>query len=382
MSDQPGAVTARNIQDRRLCVPVFSRLAGWATAMAFAILCQAEYSVVSAADKKGPIEAKIAVEIEHDWTTHSDDPDAEVHDTSATFEVGLAARLAEELTLKSLLEFEEVKDPGPGEDRFFKDHGLYAEELFVEFETGLFAFRAGKFGQKFGIAWDAAPGIWGTDFAEDYEIAEQIGVAVDFNFGGKEMGKHVITAGTFFADTTVLSESLFTNRGRTRKSDGGAGNTEDFSSFSIALEGKEIPALPGVMYHLAYLSRHSDAPGETDETGLVAGSSIAFKLGAVEVTPLVEIASLRDAGGAPGVDATYLTTSVAFVHGPWSFALSRTGRNIDESGMPDIDDSLFQASLGYAFENGISVAVGWRRTEEEGIDSDTVGILIGKEFSI
>lgn len=337
---------------------------------------------VLAADKDGPFKAEISVELEHDWTTHSDDPDAELHDTFATIETGLELRLGKGFALKSLFVFEPVRHPGPGEDRVLEDHGLYAKELYGTYERDRFAVRAGKFGQKFGIAWDVAPGIWGTDFAEDYELAEQIGVAFDLRIAAKGAGKHVFTAGTFFADTTDLSDSILTSRGRRRKSDGGTGNTEDFSSFSIAVEGAEIPALPGVIYHLAYISRDSDAFGETDETGLAATITFSCKLGTVEVKPLIEYVTLDDLGGAPGVDGTYLTTSVEFVHGPWSLALSRTGRTIAESGMPDVDDSLFQASVGYAFQNGIGVNIGWRRTEVGGIDSDTVGVLLTKAFNI
>src|SRR3546814_21075551 len=97
------------------------------------------------------------------------------------------------------------------------------------------------------MAWDVAPGIWGTDLAEDYELAEQIGVAGDLRFGGEGVGKHALTLGTFFADTTFLSRSAFTDRGRTRLSDGGAGNPEDFSPFPVALEGTALPTLPALV---------------------------------------------------------------------------------------------------------------------------------------
>ncbi|HSR55857.1 MAG TPA: hypothetical protein VLN73_06425, partial [Alphaproteobacteria bacterium] len=117
------------------------------------------------AGNEGPVKAEIAVELEHDWTTHSDDPDAEIHDTYATIEAGVGVTITEGLSLNSLFVFEPVQDPAPGDDRFFDDHGLYVEELFGEYDGGMFAIRAGKFGQKFGIAWDAAPGIWGTALA-------------------------------------------------------------------------------------------------------------------------------------------------------------------------------------------------------------------------
>ena len=81
--------------------------------------------------------------------------------------------------------FEPVQDPDPGDDRFLEDHGLYAEELFVNYETGHFAGYAGKFNPSFGTAWDLAPGIFGTDLAEDYEITERIGLGGALKFGGE-----------------------------------------------------------------------------------------------------------------------------------------------------------------------------------------------------
>lgn len=43
--------------------------------------------------------------------------------------------------------------------------------------------QTGKLNPGFGIAWDKAPGIYGTDLAEDYEISERISV-----FGTRQVG--------------------------------------------------------------------------------------------------------------------------------------------------------------------------------------------------
>src|SRR3546814_13651887 len=91
-----------------------------------------------------------------------------------------------------------------------------------------------------------SPVIGGPALAEDYEWAEQTGVAGDLRFGGEGVGKHALTLGTFFAETTFLSRSAFTDRGRTRLSEGGAGNQEDFSAFAVALAGPAIPTLPDI----------------------------------------------------------------------------------------------------------------------------------------
>ena len=41
-------------------------------------------------------------------------------------------------------------------------------------------------------------------------------------------------------DTTSLSHSRINNDGKLRKADGGVSNTEDFSSYSISLSGKNF----------------------------------------------------------------------------------------------------------------------------------------------
>lgn len=331
---------------------------------------------MSAHAESGGVHGEVAIEFHSDWTTNSDDPANERGDTNIKIEAGIEAELASNLKLKSLAIVEPVLDPAEGEDRFFDDEGLYLQEFFAEYEGKTFAVRAGKFGQKFGVAWDSAPGIWGTDFAEDYEMAEQIGVAADLRFGSKDSGAHVFTVGTFFADTSFLSQSALTNRGRTRKSDGGPGNTEDFSSFSVALEGGKIPALTGLHYHLAYIYRDAEGADETAETGLAAAVSIKVPAGAVALVPLIEYVALNDTGGTRGTDVRYLTTSLGAEYGKWNVALSRTARETASTDAADVNDSLFQVSAGYVFDTGIGVNVGWRQAREEGVDSDALGLLV------
>lgn len=325
-------------------------------------------------DKAISGEAKF--ELHNDWATRSDDANNERNDTWLKIEAVTEVRLAAGLKLMTQVTIEPVSNPEPGKDRFFGDQGAYLQNVFLEYEMGDFAFRGGKFGQKFGTVWEAAPGIWGREYGKDYELAEQVGFAIDYKFGSAEAGKHVVTAGSFFTDTSVLSESVITNRHRTRKSSGGAGNTEDFSSYSIALEGEDIPALPGFKYHLAHTARGSDATGETTEHGLVGGIRVTFKLGTVEATPLVEYARFNDREGTTGKDADYLTTAVRFDYGKWNLALARTGRTTETAGSNDANDYSAQASVGYAFDNGITVSAGYRATEESGVDTDTVGMLV------
>jgi hypothetical protein len=43
--------------------------------------------------------------------------------------------------------------------------------------------QTGKLNPGFGVAWDKAPGIYGTDLAEDYEISERISVVGTWQVG-------------------------------------------------------------------------------------------------------------------------------------------------------------------------------------------------------
>ena len=191
------------------------------------------------------LEAEISIEIQNDNTFDSDDSTAEANELFTTTEPYLRFRATPELSLDAGLVLEPTTAPGPNEDRVFEDHGVYFEQLFLNYETSTFAVYGGKFNPPFGTAWDITPGIYGVDFAEDYELTERIGLGGALNLGGDGIGgggfgAHRLAANVFFADTSVLSESALTNRGRTKRSTGGVSNTEELSSLSLTLDGGEF----------------------------------------------------------------------------------------------------------------------------------------------
>ncbi len=315
-------------------------------------------------------------ELHNDWAARADERSNKRNDAWLKIEAVTDVRVSPGLTFKTQVTVEPVSDAEPGKDRYFGDQGAYLQNIYLEYETGPFALRGGKFGQKFGTAWEAAPGIWGREFAKNYELAEQWGFAADYTLAAGDAGKHTVTAGSFFADTTVLSESVVTNRHRTRHSAGGAGNAENFSNFSLALAGNDIKALPGLRYNLAWTSRDSDGAGEKTERGIVGGLQFGAKLGSVDVTPLIEWANFDNREGTSGKDANYLTTALRFDYGKWNLALARTDRRTQESGSAAIDDQSSQASIGYAFENGFTVSTGYRNVEESSKVTETLGVLV------
>lgn len=324
----------------------------------------------------------ISFEIQNDWTYESDDPDLEVNSLYTTIEPYFILSLNDHLAFEAALVFEPVQDPDAGEDSEFDNEGLYAQELKFTYTGERLGLFIGKYNPTFGTAWDLAPGIYGSDFAEDYELTERLGFGGSYVFEALDVGTHTITANSFFTDTSILSDSTITRRGRTDKNDGGPGNTEDLSSLSVTLDSENPVGIEGLNTHLGLLHQaEGDADeGSGDQNGVVLGANYTMELSdTYELTGLAEWASISNTEGND--DTRYLTTSLVLnIDDNWNVAASYTGRttNIEDEG--DMDDNLFQLSAGYAFENGFTVDAGYRWAEEDNVESNGVGALIAYSY--
>jgi len=337
------------------------------------------------------LEVEVAVEIQNDWNFESEDPDNEFNNLFTTTEPALAWYILPGFSLQSGLVLEPVANTQPGENRVFDQHGLYAEQLYLLFEQDAYALFGGKFNPSFGTAWDAAPGVYGTDVAEDfYEQTERIGVGGALNFGGMGLGgagfgEHTLTAQTFFADTTVLSEAFGEERPQGRLSDGGPGNTEDFSSFSVTLDGGGFPAIPGEPgYHLGVIYRGGGEGDPKDELGLAAALTGQVEIAPeILVEPLVEYVRLFDAEGQDQ-DRDIVTGALGVYFGPWNLALaySQVWSDPSDPGLEDVDVEQAQISFGHSFDFGLNVDLGYKFNQEQEIDNHTVGVLFSYEFNL
>jgi len=318
---------------------------------------------------------EIGIEIENDNTYDSDDNDNELNDLYAVIEPAFTFSFSDSFSIESALVIEPVLDPEPRKDRAFKEEALFVEELKFNFEQERYSIYGGKFNPSFGLGWDLASGVYGADLAEDYEIAGMIG------FGGAIQldidGKHILSINSFFADTSFLSDTTHLDTESLEKEDGGVSNTEDFSSFTITLDGEIIEDLN---YHLGYRLLSEGEGDIDDETGLALGFQYLIELGMdKKIIPFIEYVSIDNAGGGT-FDVSYFTASLAIEIEVWNIALAYTKRKTENDDVSDIDDYQYQISTGYAFENGINIDVAWKEIEEEDIKTNVVGIVIGYEF--
>ena len=359
-----------------------------ATSCAFALLNGTAFSadLDAVETKEAPalnyplIEGSFVFELESDGIFSSDDGD-EFIDTFNTTEVALDVRFNSVFSLHTDLTFEPVDNParGPrtvGEDIFFEDHGLFFETLHLQADFDQFSVYAGKINPAFGTAWDATPGIYGVDFAEDYEITERIGFGGSYTLNGGDAGQHTVNAATFFADTSGLSRSFGTNRGRTSEADGGASNTESFESFALALDGAEIAALPGFSYHLGFRYQTAGVTTTEDETGFVAGAVQEFDLSDdLALTLNAEVAYFSNLE-TEDVDGLYFTIGAGLEYDKWFGDAAFSVRDIDGStAATDFTDLQFQAGVGREVFENATLQLGYRYLREEDNDSHTIGAI-------
>jgi len=239
-------------------------------------------------------------------------------------------------------------------DLHVDDYGAILEELELQFQKNDFKFGIGKFNPEFGVAFSKQRyhGLYGTELPEEYELTEKIGASMGAVFDSLE-----IEASAFFDDTTDLSDSAFTNRGRD-KSSGGAGNTERPDSWSVALKGNDLFGMEGLNYNAGFRRLAVDKSEQEAENGWLGGLEYAMPVGSGMIIPFAEIAYFENYEGINSRNTLYKTYSLTGLLGNWNAVISDTIKTEEEDNFSDIDDYLFQYSVGYKFESGLMFDLG------------------------
>lgn len=331
-------------------------------------MAEASYPILS---------GEITFELDDDWTVSHDNDDDERNELFTVIEPYIKASFTENLAIETSLVFEPVQDADAGDSTIMQNEGLFVEELKLTYTTDRFGLYAGKFNPAFGSAWDLAPGIYGADFAEDYETTERIGFGGSYTCDAEQLGKHTLNLSTFFADTSGLSDSLITSRGNTSLEDGGLSNTEDLSSYALALDSESVLGVENLNTHLGY---RNQSEGDVDTTldrekAYAVGANYTVPVGDhLEFMFLGEWVGITDsAGGTNDVDYVTASTGVT-IYEQWNVAFSHTTRNTQIVDEADDDDHMTQVTGGYTFDNGLSFDAGFKFSEEDNVDKTIFGM--------
>ncbi len=272
-----------------------------------------------------------------------------------------------------------------GSNRYFEDTPLFVRSLTANYDSEYFGGYVGKFDPVLGFGEHDLPGIYGYQIVDDYIVREKIGIGGYGKLHAGNYGTHRLDVSTFFADTTFLSNSILYERGRTRKSDGGVSNTEDFSSVAVALSGSDFYSLSsnipeGLSYRLGYARQAAGEGDDTAENRYSIGGQYRHIFNADwSGRVLAEIVHINHLNGEEPHDRTYNTAGAELSYGPWTFGSTYTFVNNSNPVEPDEAQNgrIFQASLAYTFDIGISVGAGYKYQLEEGEKNHRIGAMLG-----
>lgn len=336
------------------------------------------------------LDGEIVIELQNDWQYDSNDTANQFNNLFTTTEADFNLypfRFLEGLFINLHLTLEQTNEFSGSGNKFFEQQGLFVENISLNYEADWWSVIGGKYGPNFSIAYDAAPGIYGTDFAEeDIEIAEQWGFGGSVTYADETYGAHTLSGSLFTADRSILSESIINNRGRLGKSDGGPTNTGSLSSGVVAVDGAGFAFAPGLSYQIggAFLDTNRVVDEETEEilpssetemeTRFVVAAQYAVDITEdIAITPLVEYVRFWNGGGVKDEDRDYLTGSLLFTYQNWNLAVATTQRWTEPPEGSSFNDNQWQVSAGYEFDFGLTFDVGWKYLTEDGINTRTLG---------
>ena len=287
---------------------------------------------------------------------------------------------------------EPVIDPELGENQLFSGTGAYVDVLQAQYDFENFSIWGGKIHPTFGRAWDVTPGLHGTDIAEGYDMTERLGGGASYDFEAGGFANR-LQANAFTTDRTILSESLFNNRGRTSLDDGGAGNAKGVSSVAAALDGclgAEIDSCydeGSFGYQLAARYQKGGVGSDGDELGFLGSLNKSILLSDETTLRLFgEAAWFRNFEGSAD-DAVVMTASAAIEIGQATYSVAYSQqKNLLASGS-DTNEYLVDATAMYdlsdmvsLFGESWSIGAGYTFDRADGENVHAVGFKLSSEF--
>ncbi len=246
-------------------------------------------------------------------------------------------------------------EPGPTSPAgLVPSHTGYAETLILRWTQDPWRVFAGKINPRFGAAWSRAPGVFGADYAADYQLREKLGAGARIWMDQvldlpDPLGNQSLQFEVFQADTSFLSASAFAprwtlatteadpltgtettsirQRWRASRLMGGADNRRGLGGTTVSWVGTEVEVPGGKVAYNAGLSvRRAGLDAQLagragTEVGSVAGIEGAFPLPAgMLLVPAVEYARRTGADGYQGRNADWWTAALTLKRGAISVA--------------------------------------------------------------
>ncbi len=301
-------------------------------------------------------------------------------------------------------------DPGPTSPAgLVPSHTGYAETLILRWTQDPWRVFAGKINPRFGAAWSRAPGVFGADYAGDYQLREKLGAGARIWMDQildlpDPLGNQSLQFEAFQADTSFLSASAFAprwtlatteadpltdtstttirQRWRASRLMGGADNRRGLGGMTVSWVGTEHEVPGGkIAYNAGVSVRRAGLDAQlagraANEIGSVAGIEGAFPLPAgMLLVPAVEYARRTGADGYQGRNADWWTAALTLKRGPISFAYAWMQRR--ETDAPVAERAMGRQhtanatldlgrATGLALLSNAAISLDWRHRNELG----------------
>ena len=253
-------------------------------------------------------------------------------------------------------------------------YGIAIEELKGYFKGDDMAFFFGKYNPKFGEAWkkEKRIGIFTTDFTEDYQLKEKIGLGVEALLENEV----AISVNSFFNDITALSNSAIYKRGSNDSGSNVAGNNTNLSSYSITVSGNNFFDIEDLRYSFGYRDLDvKKGEGYKNEKGILAGLEYSKPISYESYfVPFIEIARISNFRGIKGRDILYSTISASIKHSNWNIGATLVIRDVKQQNSTNHQDKQMQYFIGYKFKNNINLDVTHLDVKESGRTAKIFGV--------
>lgn len=301
---------------------------------------------------------------------------------AATVEYGIAVRFAEGWTFSMDAVLEPVVDPVG--DEAFEGEDAFIETMSLQYAADGFTIYAGKINPVFGSAADLAPGLYGVESGESYQITETLGIGGDISLTSLLSldGEHVLSAAVFTADRSFLSGSLGGLREELELGDGGLANTEGLQSVAFSLDGV---LANGLGYTVGHRRLATETPGEADESATAVGLNYVWPQDSgLDLSLMGEIAASRNADGVDGANRDFYTAGGTLGLGNWGWRdwfLNAIASGWNENATAgDADVRKLELSVGHAIAEALVLEVGLQDVRESGVSETVIGARLAWEF--
>ncbi|MFM9144807.1 MAG: hypothetical protein ACKORL_05440, partial [Phycisphaerales bacterium] len=156
-----------------------------------------------------------------------------------------------EVTMNVNMTFEQVETPQANNQWFMYGEGVTAGDVWVQWSDQRTGIIGGRYTAPFGLAPLVLPGVFDTNFVNNYNFGGLMGGLATLSTGDEGGGIHALNAGFFGIDTTFMSDGIFASPA----APSGPGTGGGVDSWVIGYSGANIPLLyPTLDINIAYIN--------------------------------------------------------------------------------------------------------------------------------